>query len=82
MRNHSYENDFDLHGNETASRTHLHKENFALRLVLKQRHNRIRKWPIGTSKGNLVPAVFSREKALRTKLLKGMKKSSNHTHKT
>ena len=34
MRNHSYENDFDLHGNETASRTHFHKKGFALRLVL------------------------------------------------
>ena len=46
MRNHSYENDFDLHENETACRTHFHKKGFALTLVLKQRHNRTRKWPI------------------------------------
>ena len=46
MRNHSYENDFDLHENETACRTHFHKKGFALRLVLKKRHKRTRKWPI------------------------------------
>ena len=34
-----YENDFDLHENETAFRTHFHMKGFALRLVLKQRHN-------------------------------------------
>ena len=46
MRNHSYENDFDLHENETACRTHFHMKGFALRLVLKQRHKRTQKWPI------------------------------------
>ena len=46
MRNHSYANDFDLHENETACRTHFHMKGFALRLVLKQRHERIRKWAI------------------------------------
>ena len=46
MRNHFYENDFDLHENETAYRTHLHMKGFALRLVLKHRHKRTRKWPI------------------------------------
>ena len=46
MRNHSYENDFDLHKNETADRTHFHRKSFALRLVLKQRHKRTRNWPI------------------------------------
>ena len=46
MRNHSYENDFDLHENETARRTHFHMKGFANRLVLKQRHLRTRKWPI------------------------------------
>ena len=40
MRNHSYENDFDLHENETACRTHFHMKSFALRLVLKHRHLR------------------------------------------
>ena len=44
--NHSYENDFDLHENETACRTHFHMKGFALRLVLKQRHKRTRNWPI------------------------------------
>ena len=47
MRNHSYENDFDLHENETARRTHFHMKGLALRLVLKQRHKRTRKRPIG-----------------------------------
>ena len=46
MQNHSYENDFDLHENETACRTRCHMKGFALRLVLKQRHKRTRKWPI------------------------------------
>ena len=46
MRNHSYENDFDLHENETARRTYFHVKGFALRLVLKQRHKATRKWPI------------------------------------
>ena len=46
MRNLSYENDFDLHENENARRTHFHMRGFALRLVLKQRDERARKWPI------------------------------------
>ena len=46
MRNHSYENDFDLHENETACRTHFHMKGFALKLVLKLRHKRTQKWPI------------------------------------
>ena len=46
MRNHSYENDFDLHKNETAYRTHFHMKSFALRIVLKQRHKRTRNWSI------------------------------------
>ena len=50
MRNHSYENDFDLHENETACRTHFHMKGFALRLVLKQRHERTRKWPVNCEK--------------------------------
>ena len=45
MQNHSYENDFDLHENETICRTHFHMNGFALRLVLKQRYMRTRKWP-------------------------------------
>ena len=47
VQNHSYENDYDLHGNETTRRTHFHMKGFALqRLVLKQWHKRTRKWPI------------------------------------
>ena len=46
MQNHSYENDFDLHENETEGRAHFLMKGFALRLVLKQRHNRTQKWPI------------------------------------
>ena len=41
-----YENDLDLHGNETACRTHFHMKGFAFRLVLKQRYKRTREWPI------------------------------------
>ena len=46
MQNHSNENNFDLHENETICRTHFHMNGFALRLVLKQSHKRTRKWPI------------------------------------
>ena len=35
-----------LHEQETACRTHFHMRVFALRLALKQRHKRTRKWPI------------------------------------
>ena len=45
MRNHSYENDFDLHENATACRTHFHMKDLVHRLVLKQRHKRTWKWP-------------------------------------
>ena len=38
MRNHSYENDFDLHENETACRTHFHMKGFTVRHLLKQKH--------------------------------------------
>ena len=47
MRNYSYEKDFDLHENKAECRTHFPMNGFALRLVLKQRHKRTRKWPIG-----------------------------------
>ena len=50
MQNHSYENEFDLHENETVCRTHFHKNGFALRLALKQRHKGTRKWPISKFK--------------------------------
>ena len=48
MRKLSYENDFTLHENETARRTHFHMKGLAIRLVLKQRHKRTPKWPINS----------------------------------
>ena len=41
MQNFSYENEFDLHGNELVGETHFHKNGFALRLVLTKRQTRI-----------------------------------------
>ena len=38
--------DFDLHKKKPAGGSHFHMNGFALRLVLKQRHKRTRKWPI------------------------------------
>ena len=61
MRNHSYENDFDLHENETARRTHFHMKGSALRRVLKQRHRRTRKWPIKFSRGHVRTRVVTAE---------------------
>ena len=46
MRNHSNENEFDLHENEHASETNFHMNGFALRLDLKKRQKSTRKWPI------------------------------------
>ena len=46
MQNRSYENDFDLHENESAHRTHFQMKGFVLRLVLKQRRKRTQQWPI------------------------------------
>ena len=57
MRNHSYENDFDLHENEKACRTHFHMKGLALRLVLKQRQKRTRKWPIVVRNANMPDEV-------------------------
>ena len=42
MGNHSYDNDFDLHENETAGGTHFHIKGFVLRHVLNERHKRTR----------------------------------------
>ena len=57
MRNHYYENDFDLPENETC-RTHFHMKGFALRLVLKQRHKRTRKWLIVAKQASLLCIFF------------------------
>ncbi len=46
MRNHSNENEFDLHENGPVDEIHFHMNSFARRLVLKQRQRVTRKWPI------------------------------------
>ena len=46
MRNHSNENEFDLHEHEPVGGAHFHKNGFALRLVLTRRQKGTRKWPI------------------------------------
>ena len=46
MRNHSNENEFDLHENKPVGGTHVHMNGFALRLVLTQRQKVTWKWPI------------------------------------
>ena len=52
MRNHSNENEFDLHENEHASETNFHMNGFAPRLVLRKSQKSTRKWPI-----NILPGV-------------------------
>ena len=52
MRNHSNENEFDLHENEHASETNFQMNGFAPRLVLRKRQKSTRKWPI-----NILPGV-------------------------
>ena len=47
MRDHSYENEFYMQFHFHANQTHFHKNGFAPRLALKQRHKGTRKWPIG-----------------------------------
>ena len=63
MLTHSYGNDFDLHENETAPRTHFHMKGFALRLILKQRCKRTLKWLITQISDNIAlvkyPSQFS-----------------------
>ena len=46
MRNLSYENEFCMQFHFHANQSHFHKNGFALRLALKQRHMGTRKWPI------------------------------------
>ena len=46
MRNLSYENEFCTQFHFHANQSHFHKNGFALRLALKQRHKGTRKWPI------------------------------------
>ena len=46
MRNLSYENEFCTQFHFHANQSHFHKNGFALRLALKQRHKGTRKWSI------------------------------------
>ena len=50
MRNHSNENEFDLHENGHAGEIHFHMNGFARRVVLTQRKKVTRKWPILVSR--------------------------------
>ena len=52
MRNHSNENDFDLHENGLAGGTHFHMNGLAQRLVLTQTQKVTRKWPISGKSEN------------------------------
>ena len=61
MRNHSSENEFDLHENENACRTHFHMKGFALRLVLKQGPKRTRKWPIALLNNCILTSIGNAE---------------------
>ena len=54
MRNHSNENEFDLHENGHAGETHFHINGFARRLVLTPRQKVTRKWPIVTQVDSVV----------------------------
>ena len=47
MRNLSYENEFCTQFHFHANQSHFHKNGFALRLALKQRHKGSPKWPVG-----------------------------------
>ena len=46
MQNFSHENEFDLHQNERAVKTHFHYNGFTRRLVLTLRKKTTRKWSI------------------------------------
>ena len=54
MRNHSNENEFDLHENGRVGKTNFHMNGFARRLVLTQRQMVIRKWPIISITGRCI----------------------------
>lgn len=57
MHNLSYENEFDLHGNEPVSGgTHFRMNGFARRLVLTKRQNATLKWlMVDTSDSDVLP---------------------------
>ena len=57
MRNLSYENEFRIQFHFHANQSHFHKNGFALRLALKQRHKGTRKWPTEFTYSNF-PCYF------------------------
>ena len=67
-QNHSYENEFALHENEHVGKTHFHKNGFALRLILRLRQKRTRKWSVRS--GIRGPQVLSVARLLSATLVK------------
>ena len=65
MRNRSHENEFDLHENEAVGGTHFHMEGFVLGLVLIQRHEGTRKWPIECRKTKTKVITLANQKGHR-----------------
>ena len=49
MQNLSYEQQFDLYENEPVVKKHFHTNGFAIRLLLTQRQEATRKWPVTLS---------------------------------
>ena len=76
-----------------ANQSHFHKIGFALRLALKQRHKRSRKWPIVRSdvilsKGGMIPGTefavlvsSSQNNAFRSTKVETMKRN-NEKHRS
>ena len=58
MQNLSYENEFCMKFHFYANQSHFHKNGFALRLALKQRHKGTRKWPITLPNGFPLNCLF------------------------
>ena len=58
MQNLSYENEFDLHENETVGRTHLHMNGFALRLILTQTQKETKLTKKGEFRNGLLNTVL------------------------
>ena len=72
MRNLSYENEFCMQFHFHANQSHFHKNGFALRLAVKQRHKGTRKWPITLlwfCDTQFKPTLFSFAQTMRTELL-------------
>ena len=62
MRNLSYENEFCMQFLFHANQSHFHKNGFALRLALKQRQKKTRKWSI--KMGPVIIIIFLMKKIL------------------